>query len=99
MEKVRLSLDDLQVQSFSTLGQGILRGGTVRAHDAPTDLVECPTDAADCWNTNSQSCIESCRYSCGCNGTDPGDWSVDCWSDACYTDDGRCSTNYVGTIC
>lgn len=87
MEKVRLTLDDLQVQSFATLSQPMERGGTVRAHDAETDPVECPSD----W--------ESCRYSCDCNGTDPGDWSVDCWSDACYTDDGRCDTNYVGTIC
>jgi hypothetical protein len=75
MDKMRLTLDELQIQSFSTSGQNAQTGGTVRAFDNATDEVECPPDT---WDTSSQSCMESCRYSCDCNGTDPGDYTVDC---------------------
>lgn len=42
MEKVRLSLDDLEVQSFATAGPAGEPRGTVRGHDsAPTEPVNC----------------------------------------------------------
>lgn len=74
MEMKRLTLDELQVQSFAT-GPIDVPGGTVRGYEDSTGDVECPPDT---WDTSSQSCIESCRYSCICNGTDPADYTVDC---------------------
>jgi hypothetical protein len=86
MEKVRLILDDLQVQSFVATEPEAERSGTVRAHDAPTDAVECPTrDPA--WDT----CWDTCAGSCGCGSGGPsGDCTVDCysawgwWSSLCW---------------
>jgi hypothetical protein len=75
MEMKRLTLDELQIQSFSTAGENAAGRGTVRAHESATDEAACPPDT---WDTSSQSCIESCRYSCICNGTDPADYTVDC---------------------
>ncbi|HEX8243733.1 MAG TPA: hypothetical protein VF541_09565 [Longimicrobium sp.] len=78
MEKTRLSLDDLSVQSFATTSApGEIRG-TVRGHDAPTDQVECPTANA-AWDT----CWESCACGGGsgnscdnnCDSTDCGGYS------------------------
>lgn len=86
MNKVRLVVDDLQVQSFSTDREPRDRG-TVRAHDAPTDAVECPTGnpAYDsCWVTCPGSCNGSCD-ACGASG----DCSVDCW----YTMDLNCQSD------
>ena len=81
MQKMRLVIDDLHVQSFATDRQSPARG-TVRAHDAPTDAVECPTaDVA------YESCWQTCQRAC-----DPGpsaDCSVDCW----YTLDWNCQSD------
>jgi hypothetical protein len=77
MEKVRLSLDDLHVQSFATTGAGAAPRGTVRGHDSVTDPVNCPT-ADPAWDT----CWESCYGSCwSCQGSCDG--SCDCYSGAC----------------
>ncbi|HEX6372208.1 MAG TPA: hypothetical protein VF006_25040 [Longimicrobium sp.] len=76
MEKVRLSLDELQVQSFATTGAAGDRRGTVRANDS-TGPVDCPT-ADPLWDT----CWESCWGSCGsCHQSCEG--SCDCYSGAC----------------
>ena len=84
MEKVRLSLDELEVQSFTTTDAADERRGTVRAHDAPTDEVECPT-ADYRWNT----CFPTqCQGSCGCPAS--GACSVDCWSSDFGTWDSWC---------
>ena len=66
MRKTRLTLDDLDVQSFST-GDGDGRRGTVRAHDAPTDQVECPTADPE-WDTCWQTCVGTCDWM-DCNGS------------------------------
>jgi len=58
MEKKNLTLSDLEVQSFATSGGATGERGTVRAHDAPTDQVECPTADVN-WDT--------CWGSCGCD--------------------------------
>ena len=91
MKKMRLAFDELRVQSFATSGQGAARRGTVRAHDAPTDQVECPTcDAAweSCWDSCGGDCYtrDTCNDSCGqCNDTGPicswGSWTAqsNCW--------------------
>jgi hypothetical protein len=86
MEKVRLTIEDLQVQSFATSQADAERGGTVHAHDAPTDRYECPTqDYA--WGTCGGSCPEN---SCGC---ETSECTVDdCW----FTDWGPCTWNGGG---
>lgn len=67
MEKVRLDLNALQVQSFTTDGAGGQRG-TVRANSA--DPVNCPTydNAWDtCWDScNAATCGQSCGGTCDC---------------------------------
>jgi len=79
MEKVRLTVDDLQVQSFATSSQPSPRRGTVHGHDAPTDQLECPT-ANVAWDT--------CWGSCACGGGgNTDDCTVICWSDACSAED------------
>lgn len=63
MKKMRLAFDALQVQSFATSEHDAARRGTVRAHDAPTDQVECPTcdEAWDsCWNSCGGTCDNTC---------------------------------------
>jgi hypothetical protein len=89
MDKVRLTLDELQVQSFATTAVDADGRGTVRAHDAPTDPVECPT--ADplwdtCWNTCGESCGGSCA-SCNCES----DACSDTCGWGCYTAPGMIS--------
>ena len=79
MEKVRLTLDELQVQSFATTDGPADARGTVRAHDAPTDQLECPTACPEwdtCWNTCGESCGGSCA-SCDCA-------SAECSADTCF---------------
>jgi hypothetical protein len=90
MEKVRLTVDELRVQSFATTGHDPQPRGSVHAHDAPTDQVECPTyDAAweSCWETcgdcyTQNTCYETCGQ---CLDTGPicvvGSWTApsDCW--------------------
>ena len=74
MQKVRLTLDELAVQSFATTG-GVARGrGTVNGRDS-TDPVACPT-YDNAWDTCWDSCnAATCGISCG--GT------CDCYSGAC----------------
>lgn len=91
MEKVRLTVDELQVQSFTTSDEQSPGRGTVHAHDAPTDEVECPTAHAQwetCWNTcpgpgggNTDDCTWMC-YTDGCSAADCSngcDWSTISW--------------------
>jgi hypothetical protein len=62
MEKVRLSVDELAIQSFTTTAAEAEQAGTVHGHDAPTDQVECPTGPQDWENT----CAGTCRDTCMC---------------------------------
>ena len=95
MEKVRLTVDELQVQSFATSPDRPGTRGTVRGHDAPTDQVECPTANAGwdtCWNT--------CADTCQCEGN-TGDCTVICYTDACSAEDCSfgCSRGWYLTMC
>jgi hypothetical protein len=75
MEKTRLTLDELEVQSFATTTAAAGRRGTVRGHDAVTDPVECPT-ADPNWDT--------CWDSCACHSEgNTGDCTVICATDGC----------------
>ena len=62
MEKIRLSVDELAVQSFATTQAAAEQRGTVHGHD-DTDPVACPT-ADPVWET----CWASCGGSCDCSG-------------------------------
>ncbi|HET7231523.1 MAG TPA: hypothetical protein VFJ16_16050 [Longimicrobium sp.] len=87
MEKVRLTVDELEIQSFTTTERPAGKRGTVRGHDAPTDEVECPTYDVN-WNTCQASC--QCSDSCYC---ETAACSVDdCW----FTDWGPCTWNGTG---
>jgi hypothetical protein len=80
MEKVRLDVEDLQVQSFATTWEMAEERGTVRGH-APSDEVECYT-ANNEWN--------SCWATCDCQN----DWTVPCTDDCDYTNYGVCSGSW-----
>ncbi|HVH14067.1 MAG TPA: hypothetical protein VM759_13495 [Longimicrobium sp.] len=82
MEKLRVTLEDLQVQSFTTSGPDFRMRGTVRAH-APTDPVECLT-GDDPWNT--------CHDSCDPDRCAPqNDWTIPCTDNCNDTNYGFCS--------
>ena len=87
MEKMSLTLDDLEVQSFATGRADGAQRGTVRGHDYPTDAVECPTS----WDA---TCANTCADTCQCEGN-TGDCTV-----ICYTD-GDCTTrgSWYYTLC
>ena len=93
MDKVRLTLDDLQVQSFATTDANAGARGTVRAHDWPTDERGCPT-ANPAWDTCGETCWETCGDSCGgsCNtcNCETAACSDTCYW-GCYTDLGMIS--------
>jgi hypothetical protein len=95
MEKMRLTVDDLAIQSFATTRLGGQLRGTVRGHDAPTDPVECPTANPE-WDT----CADTCWGSCPCSGNSCNG----CGSDGCggFSDwacTNGCHTGYTVTYC
>lgn len=87
MQKVRLELDELQVQSFTTTGPDASQRGTVRGNDDDCTCQCCPTDPAlnTCAATCPNTCWDTCGDSCGCGSGDCG--SGDCGSGGCGTYD------------
>lgn len=90
MKKFRFTIDALQVQSFATTDQAVERRGTVRAHDALTDQVECPTadpNWGSCWNSCNESC--QCSDTCDCESYD---CTYECysWYKPCSSGASRC---------
>ena len=82
MDKVRLALDELEVQSFATTSASPDRKGTVHGH-APTDQWECPT-----LDQNWDTCGWTCWSQCGsCND------SCDCYSGMCTGSESFLATN------
>ena len=80
MQKLKLSLDDLQVESFRTVPDAAGEAGTVRGNVAAGDAEIVDTDmitiVKSCYGThcdpscNNRTCIASCNGSCAtCNGT------------------------------
>lgn len=67
MEKLHLTLDDLQVQSF-VLGEDEGQRGTVRGHDQTVYEAECATGpwAFSCPDSCQETCPDTCRETCGC---------------------------------
>jgi hypothetical protein len=84
MDKVRLSLDELQIQSFSTTDGDAGKRGTIRAHDAPTDEVECAT-AEPAWNTCWNTCQDSCYGTCASCDCPSGECSAETCFWGCHT--------------
>jgi len=95
MRKTRLTLEDLDVQSFATTSGTGAQRGTVRGHDAPTDQVECPTADVN-WNTCWASCADTNCCGGGGSGPDTQDCSAYCWSDWCSWD---CSWTWYISWC
>lgn len=84
MNKLKLDLDQLTVESFDTNASGITRRGTVRGHSDSCFLTDCQFTCADTCNTCGASCGGGCGsgYSCGgtCGGT-----CVDPSCNTCFT--------------
>jgi len=70
MEKVRLEIDGLRVESFNTSDDPPQHRGTVNAYENPTDEVGC---------TALGTCLATCAYSCAC---DTGGCTATCQPDA-----------------
>jgi hypothetical protein len=64
MEKMRLALDELEVQSFTTSAAGEERG-TVRGNESGTDPVDCGSDPGS-WkcDPNSDGCGGFSEWAC-----------------------------------
>lgn len=85
MKKLSLSLDALEVQSFST-SEGTAVRGTVRAEqDCTCYTCTCP-DCHTCAETCPQTCWESCNGTCQTECGGPSCWET--CEMTCYT--GRC---------
>jgi hypothetical protein len=68
MNKLKLDLDQLSVETFDTITPAGAQRGTVEAH-GPTLLNTCPTCDPSC--ASCVSCYNTCDNSCGpsCYGT------------------------------
>lgn len=71
MEKVRLTIDELRVQSFTTSDAPSQHRGTVHAHENPTDELDC---------TAGDTCYATCAFSCDCITED---CTAICYTDEC----------------
>jgi hypothetical protein len=92
-KKLKLSLDDIRIESFDTTSSPQDEAGTVRARtNMETDCewwscvtncyFGCYTDAinfTDCGPTCNHTCVSICETSCGCPATGPG-----CTNSTCY---------------
>lgn len=66
MGKLRLTIENLEVESFNT-GTGYDRRGTVHGHD--TVETEWCTGYPDCLSKECQTPRDTCNDSCGCTDT------------------------------
>lgn len=97
MEKVRLDLDELAVQSFVTTGATNAQRGTV--HGAQDCTCQCcdtlDPNANTCWDTCANTCWASCYGDCGsgdCGSNDCG--SGDCSGYGCGSESFLASNCY-----
>ncbi|HKP76854.1 MAG TPA: pinensin family lanthipeptide [Longimicrobiaceae bacterium] len=86
MEKLRLELDELRLQSFITSDALSQHRGTVNGHENPTEGVDC---------TAGDTCFATCALSCACN---TGDCTALCESDACTYDQCIQEAGYITFI-
>jgi hypothetical protein len=98
MNKLKLNLEDLAVESFSTTPEAQKENGTVFGQQCTCftqcTCPGCPTCDATCNGTCAATCNASCNGTCGgtcaasCNGTCDGWTCVNCGG---YSDDTRCT--------
>jgi len=108
MKKLKLQLDELQVESFQT-ARGHATRGTVQGNAPPTSMC---TDYIDCtWDFGCETQVASCNGSCGntcdatcgsCNGTCYGSCYGSCDATcfsceySCYESGCACSVQWSG---
>jgi hypothetical protein len=98
MNKLRLDLDDLSVESFATTPEPSREAGTVFGQQCTCYTLctcpGCPTCDASCNGTCGGTCAASCNGTCvntcaaSCYGT--CDWSCECG----YSNDTRCTGDF-----
>jgi hypothetical protein len=85
MNKLKLRLDDLRIDSFDTTAlqkaKGTVFGEQCTCYTNCT-CPGCPTCAASCNGTCDASCNGTCNVSCGggCDNT----WDNSCYDDTCF---------------
>jgi hypothetical protein len=99
MNKLKLDLDQLTVESFNTDASGIARRGTVQAHSeicVPTrGEFTCGDTCDTCNNTCYDSCAASCGGGCGSGYSCGGTCGGTCFDPTCNT----CFTNCEQESC
>jgi hypothetical protein len=103
MNKLKLDLDQLTVESFNTDASGIARRGTVRAHSdlcAATFLpqITCGDTCDTCNNTCYNTCAASCGGGCTGGNTCFGTCGASCFDPTCNTCFTRCDQESCGVI-
>lgn len=107
MKKLKLELDDLQVESFQT-ARAEPRRGTVRGNIPPTwnctDYVDCTwdfgceTEVVSCNGSCNGSCADTCWGSCNgtCGGSCGGTCEASCASCdySCYESGCACTVQW-----
>ena len=94
--KLKLNLDQLEVDSFDTISRGAAGRGTVRGEQCTCytncTCPGCPTCYASCNGTCDATCPATCAYTCDdntCAGTcDCGTYDYTC--EGCTLYDGTC---------
>jgi hypothetical protein len=88
MQKMKLQLEDLTIESFATTAPAKARGtvfGEQCTCYTQCTCPGCPTCDASCNGTCAASCNGTCDASCG-GGCGTWDYSCDCTNDSCvYT--------------
>lgn len=100
MKKLRLSLDDISVDSFATLSTRV-RTGTVAAHDNSNTTcfqIICDCSGHTCDPTCGNSCNGTCHASCNgtCNGCPNPSDNGTCVG---WTCEGTCGYTCEGESC
>lgn len=91
MEKIRLTLDDLTVQSFATVEGGANASGTVHGQENTNDI-NCYTGDPNGFTCADYGCAWGSGYANTCDG------SCDCLSAACGGSDGCPSGGYCNSF-
>jgi hypothetical protein len=110
MNKLKLDLDQLTVESFDTDASGIARRGTVRAHSVfcgPTEVciptqgeLTCGNTCETCNGTCPDTCAASCGGGCTAGNTCFGTCGASCFDPTCNTCFTRCDQESCGVyIC
>jgi hypothetical protein len=104
MNKLKLDLEDLSVESFATTPEPRAEGGTVFGQQCTCytqcTCPGCPTCDASCNGTCGGTCDASCNGTCGgtcgatcyasCYGTCDPTWDASCDTCDCTNEWGRC---------